>query len=333
MLLPRTAVSWETPLAELLKPITPNGSFYVRHHAVDVPRIDAAAYRLTLAGARSERVLSLDDLRALPHASEIVTLECAGNGRTSFDPKPPGVPWGFGAIGTARWEGARLRDVVELIDRPRDACHVVLEAFDGPVDASIPAYKRSIPLARALADGAIVAYLMNGEPLAAEHGGPVRLIVGGWTANHSVKWLRRLSFAAAVDDGYWMASEYRVPDQDGIDRIIEAPAPIAVIAAPGEDASVPARFDVHGVAYGHPVPSAVQLDIDGGQSIVSQAVQTLGPYAWASWITRVELKPGTHRLQVRPIDERGRPGPARATWNARGYNYDGPHAVTITVTR
>jgi DMSO/TMAO reductase YedYZ molybdopterin-dependent catalytic subunit len=333
MLLPRTAVSWETPLGQLCKPITPNDAFYIRHHAVAVPRIDTSAYRLTISGDGAERALTLADLQALPRAGEVVTLECAGNGRTSFDPKPLGVPWGFGAIGTARWEGVRLRDILGLVPRGSNAKHIVLEAHDGPVDANIPAYRRSLPLERALGDGAIVADRMNGEPLAPAHGGPVRLIVGGWTANHSVKWLRRISFAPEVDGGYWMASEYRVPDADGVDRIIECPAPIAVIASPQEGDTTPERVQIRGVTFGHPVPAAVRLDIDDEPSRDAPAVQTLGPFAWASWSIDVELKAGEHRLRARPIDDRGRAGPSSPTWNLRGYNYDGPHSIAITVKR
>ncbi|HXW76087.1 MAG TPA: molybdopterin-dependent oxidoreductase, partial [Candidatus Eremiobacteraceae bacterium] len=141
----RSPVGWETPLAALALGATPMPAFFVRHHAVAVPEPSPALRALTIAGTAGERVVTLDDLQALPRTGLWVTLECAGNGRTSFDPPPKGVPWGFGAISTARWEGPRLRDVLARAQVRATEGHVVFDAHDGPVDATTPAYRRSLP--------------------------------------------------------------------------------------------------------------------------------------------------------------------------------------------
>jgi DMSO/TMAO reductase YedYZ molybdopterin-dependent catalytic subunit len=330
--LPRSEVASETPLDALLEPLTPNEAFFVRSHAREIPRIGASAYRLAVDGARGARELTLDDLRALPRVSATVTLACAGNGRIGFEPMPSGVPWGLGAISTARWDGTPLRDVLELAGIPEGAQHVVFDGYDGPAEGGKPPYRRSLPLARALHDGTIVAVAMNGEPIPPEHGGPVRLVVGGWTANHSMKWLRRIAFAEAPDDGWWM-NDYRAPGPDGAMRMIEATAPVAIVASPESGASCGRDVALRGVAYGDPAPARVRVEVDGADAGDVPVRYEDGPYAWGRWVLPLTLELGTHRIMVRPVDERGVPGPIRATWNAGGYRYDGPHEIDVNAER
>ena len=160
----------------------------------------------------------------------------------------------------------------------------------------------------------------------------MRLIVAGWTANHSVKWLRRIGFSPHEDDGFWMAAEYRVPDAAGVDRVIETPVPIAIIATPEDGGRCPTPCEVTGIAYGHPPPPRVLLEVDEARAAEVETHEQLGPYAWRTWRAALTLAPGLHRLRVRPVDAQGRPGPAKPTWNARGYCYDGPHSIEIVVT-
>ncbi|HTD38275.1 MAG TPA: molybdopterin-dependent oxidoreductase [Candidatus Limnocylindrales bacterium] len=328
----RSSLAWETPLRELLRDRTPNASFFVRDHARTVPRIAEAEYRLVVAGANGEQVLTLADLRAMPRVSRVVTLACSGNGRSGFEPRPPGVPWGFGAISTAEWEGVRLRDVLERAGIGERDAHVVCDGYDEAPDAERPPFRRSLPLERALGEGTILADTMNAEPLPAEHGGPVRLLVGGWSANHSVKWLRRIALSERPDEGHWMTADYRVPDRvTGEMRTIEAAAPMAIIAAPESGAVCGHEVDVQGVAYGQPAPALVRVEVDGAHAGDVVVRYEDGPYAWGRWSLPLELRPGPHRIAVRPVDRQGNAGPEQPTWNSGGYCYDGPHAIRVEV--
>jgi DMSO/TMAO reductase YedYZ molybdopterin-dependent catalytic subunit len=331
-MLKRSEVAFETPLRALLEPLTPNDAFFVRNHAREVPRIAPDAYRLELDGANGVRVLRLDDVRALPRVARTITLACAGNGRSGFDPPSGGVPWGTGAVSTARWEGALLRDLLELAGIPDGARHVVFDAFDGPSEDGKPPYRRSLPLERALGDGTVVADTMNGEPIPPEHGGPLRLLLGGWTANHSVKWLRRIAFAAQPDDGWWMTGDYRYPNANGGTDVIEAALPVAIVASPEAGAVAAGEIELRGVAYGGPAPHAVRVEIDGAHAGDAAVRYDDGPYAWGRWSLRVTLSAGPHRIAARPVDAHGNAGPARATWNEKGYLYDGPHAVEVVAS-
>ncbi len=325
----RPDVAKETPLAALLHRLTPNDSFFIRSHARDVPRIDSRAYRLEVAGAHATPALSLDELRALPRASAIVTLACSGNGRAGFDPVPSGLPWGFGAIATARWDGVRLRDVLTASGPiPNAMKHVVFDGFDAAPDPDRPPFRRGLPLERALDDGTLVADTMNGEPIPADHGGPVRLIVAGWSGNHAMKWLRRIALAREPDRGHWMAFDYRIPGDDGTMRMIESLAPIAVIATPGDGARVARSVDVQGIAYGAPAPVRVRVEVDGAHAGDADVRYEDGPYAWGRWSLRVETAPASHRIAARAADAGGKPYP-ETPWNAGGYCYNGPHAIEV----
>ena len=107
-------VDFETPVELLDSFITPNEAFFVRGH-MTAPAVDPQTWQLSVEGdGRAPRTLSVADLRALPAVSVTATIECAGNGRAFFDPPVAGIQWRKGAVGTSRWTGARLRDVVAV---------------------------------------------------------------------------------------------------------------------------------------------------------------------------------------------------------------------------
>jgi len=329
----RPDVARETPLADLLASLTPNDRFFVRSHAHETPRIDRTAYVLEVAndGDGAVRSFSLADLRALPRASAVVTLACSGNGRSGFDPAPGGLPWGFGAIATARWDGVRLRDVVAACGPiSPDVLHVAFDAFDAAPDERRPPFRRSLPRARALDDGTLVVDTMNGEPIPAEHGGPVRLIVGGWTGNHAVKWLRRVTLAREPDHGHWMVNDYRIPGVDGTMRMIESSAPIAIVASPAAGAHIASPFEIEGVAYGEPAPARVRVEVDGAPAGDVPVRYADGPYAWGRWSLRLALSSGPHRIEASAVDAAGAMY-EHTPWNAGGYLFNGAHAITVAI--
>src|SRR5204863_7280654 len=109
--------NYETPLTYFRTPLTPNEAFYVRYHLADIPEVDAAKWRLTVGGdgANGEATFTLDDLKKMPAAEVVAVNACSGNRRGLFEPHVPGIEWGYGAMGCARWKGARLKDLFDKV--------------------------------------------------------------------------------------------------------------------------------------------------------------------------------------------------------------------------
>src|SRR5262249_25940647 len=154
--------------------ITSNGEFFVRSH-FGVPNIDASRWSLSVSETgRTPSLFSIETLMKLPAVERVVTLECAGN------------LVGWGGVSNGIWTGCRLSSILNANQtKNADEVECVLSGADGGIDREagglqIDGYARSIPLRKALHPDTLLAYRMNGEPLPAEHGGPLRAIVPGF---------------------------------------------------------------------------------------------------------------------------------------------------------
>ena len=206
------ALNCETPPGDLGEDLTPTVRFYRRSH-FPIPVLDPAAWRLGVGGMVHRPLsLSLPELIRLPAETLAVTLECAGNGRALQRPPAPGVQWGPGAVGTAEWTGPRLADVLARAGIRPGACEVIFGGADqGQAADGSPRsirFERSLPVRDALESGALLAYAMNGQPLPVRHGYPLRLVVPGWYAVASVKWLTDIRVVAEPFDGFFQAVHY-----------------------------------------------------------------------------------------------------------------------------
>src|SRR5262249_6428696 len=222
-------------LEALRSPITPVGLHYLLVH-YDVPLVDRAAWRLEVGGlVEQELSLSLDDLRAGTTADLVATMECAGNGRARLTPRPVSQPWLNEAVGTARWRGVSLRSLLEQATPAAGAVDVLFTGIDRGVEGGFEQpYQRSLPLADALGPDVLLAFEMNGEPLPAQHGFPLRLVVPGWYGMTNVKWLARIDLLGEPFAGYQQTWAYRLrqtEDEDG--KPVSRMAPRSLLAPPG----------------------------------------------------------------------------------------------------
>ena len=330
--------NYETPVAVFREPLTPNDAFYVRWH-MGVPDVTAADWRLAIGGpaAQSRREFTLADLRRF-RAHEVVAVnQCSGSRRGLFDPHVPGVQWGYGAMGNARWRGARLKDVLESAGIAPGALEVVADAADSPTLTG-PDFAKSLPMGKALDPDTLIAYEMNGEPLPRWNGFPARLVVPGWTATYWVKCLTALTIADKPFDGFWMKTAYRVPkglfgpsgfaSQDS-----EQNSPItgsrvnSLVVDPAPGASLPAgrRAEIRGIAWdGGSGIRRVAVSTDGGTTWRDAALgRDLGRYAFRPW--RFDVTPGagsTLRLAVRAEARDGSTQPDALILNPAGYHHN-----------
>jgi sulfite oxidase len=105
-----------------------------------------------------------------------------------------GDPWEAGAIGNAAWTGVSLADVLRTAEAdPNPALHVAFESAD---TVKGQPYGVSIRMTKALCPDVLLAFEMNGELLAPEHGFPLRVVVPGFAGVRSPKWLAGITVQA-----------------------------------------------------------------------------------------------------------------------------------------
>ncbi len=304
--------------------LTPNHTFFIRSHA-PTPRLEAAGWRLRVDGPGVERPMELryDDVLRLPAVTVTRALECAGNGRVFFAERQareaPGTPWRLGAIGVAQWTGAPLREVLERAGIKASARNVMAESLDGV------GMRRPLPVEKAM-DDALLVYGMNGETLPPDHGFPVRVLVPGWAAVASVKWLGRLYVAERPLYSPWNTEDYvltggqfgesRVPiTSQGIKSALELPWPARLARG---------RHVVRGRSWsGAGAIAGVEYSVGGGGWRNARIFGPNVPGAWARWSFLWDARPGQHEVRVRATDEAGNVQSDEVEWNDLGYLYDG----------
>jgi DMSO/TMAO reductase YedYZ molybdopterin-dependent catalytic subunit len=346
--------NYESTLEAFEDAITPNDRFFVRYHLAGIPeQADLARdWRLSVggAGATSPFELSLEQLkRDFPVAEVTALCLCSGNRRGLFEPHVPGVQWGSGAMGNARWRGARLADVLARAGVRDGVVEIAANGADRPLLDATPDFVKSMPLAKALHPDTLIAYEMNGEPLPHLNGFPARLVVPGWTATYWIKHLAQLDLLLQPHDGFWMRKGYRVPkgafparepfasqDDDKTSAITEIVVN-SLITAPVEGQRVAARrgFEVRGVAWdGGTGVRGVEVSLDGGATWrPAELGPDLGPYSLRTWSARVE-KParGAATVLARATAMDGAMQPERAVPNPAGYHHNAPRPVAFTIT-
>ena len=309
----------EAPLASLAEPVAPPGSFYVRSH-FDVPRLDPSVWRLRVGGAVKREVsFSLEDVRSLPARTVPVTLECAGNGRRHMVPVPSGTAWDLGAVSTAAFTGAPLRALLDAAGQGSDAVEVGFAGADGGevVPGRSEAFQRSLPIDVARNDDTLVAWEMNGTPLAPEHGFPARLIVPGWYGMASVKWLANVEVLREPFRGWFQTTHYVYDDASPVTRARVR----SLFAWPEDGMRVAAGANVvHGIAWsGNGEISRVRVCVSGESWIDARLGGPGGPHAATPWRAEISLSAGEHELCVRAADASGREQPLEPVHNRLGY--------------
>src|SRR5215212_7743741 len=139
--------------------IVPNDRFFLRSNG-PVPFVDPESWRLDISGNVEQPLsLSLAELRRLGSSQVEAFLECAGNGRTRFEPVPPGTPWRNDAVGNAVWEGVPLACVLDLAGVKPGTVDVVTQGAD------FPEMRRGLPLTVARDPQVLVIWDERGDPL------------------------------------------------------------------------------------------------------------------------------------------------------------------------
>jgi DMSO/TMAO reductase YedYZ molybdopterin-dependent catalytic subunit len=320
--------------------VMPNARFYVRNH-FQIPTLDPATFRLQVGGeVERPLTLTLRDLHNLPSQTMVVTLECAGNGRTLFEPAIAGEKWNLGAVSTAEWTGVPLVEVLDRAGVRTSAREALFKGADGGTVEGHPVpirFERSLALDDAREGDALLAYAMNGEALPLQHGYPLRLIVPGWYAVASVKWLTEIELVDHPFAGHYQIEKYWYEWQrDG--KVAREPVALqrvrALIAEPGPNADVPSGDTViRGVAWSGVAPIAhVEVSVGGGDWREARLIGERRRHGWQWWELAAHLDtPGATTVRARATDLAGRTQPESAEWNRLGYGNNSIQRVPIRV--
>ena len=348
-------INAETPAHLLDDPVTPASRLFVRNNGLPPSMIDvdADAWTLTVEGEAAERprVLTLGEIRRrFKHLTLQLQIECGGNGRSEFTPAARGNQWSTGAIGCPEWTGVRLRDVLEYCGIGNNAVYVAYEAADSHLsgDPTKQPISRGVPVKKAMDDESMLVWAMNGQPLPALHGFPLRMLCSGWPASVSGKWLTRLLIRDRVHDGPKMTGQsYRVPCEpvapgtavaDDDMCIIESMPVKSLITFPksGIEAPLARQLDIRGHAWaGDSRVRSVQMSIDFGATWQKARLKKpVNRLAWQHWSANVRFpEAGYYEVWARAKDDSGRSQPmVLPGWNPRGYLNNACHRVAVMVT-
>jgi sulfite oxidase len=334
---------FETPVSLLNTFITPNDAFYVRSH-IPIPQVDAATWALKIGGeVNSPITLSLDEIKKLPAVTITNTLECAGNGRAFFQPALAGIQWEKGAVGNARFTGARMSDVLKKAGVKTGGVNVEMHAADRP-PGTMPAFVRQVPMAKAMHPDTLIAYEMNREPIPLVHGAPLRAIVPGWEGAYSIKWLNALNVIAKDSDSFWVATGYRYPTRrvaPGAAVDAKDMAPLtglivkSLITTPADGASqAVGKVVVGGFAWaGEDDIKAVDISIDSGATWrPARLTGEQTRYAWRRFEFEFNAaRPESYLILSRATDSKGTTQPAVSQWNPSGYLWNQYDSIRVEV--
>ena len=326
----------ETPLHFFLQDLTPNDAYFVRWHYAGLPTcVDLRTFKTQVIGAVDRPLqLSFDDLRT---KFEPVTLtafsQCSGNSRSFFRPQVPGAQWTNGAMGNARYVGARLKDVLRAARVRTGAVEASFRGVDVPPLQASPHFEKPLTIDHALNGDSIIAYEMNGEPLPMLNGFPVRLVVPGWFATYWVKALSQITVRTEPLHNFWVDTAYRVPTTSDYSEDPKHPSeqttPItrhptrAVFVTPESSAQLKkdSSVEIQGVAVDDGTGiRRVEVSTDGGRTWADAALdRVIDKYSWRRW--RMTWRPtqvGHYSLQCRATNAAGETQ-TTYEWNHGGY--------------
>ena len=346
-------INAETPPHLLDDDVTPSSRHFVRNNGL-VPemaqKMDASGWKLTVDGlVHKPMELSLNDLRSKFDVVKLkLQVECGGNGRAAFNPPASGNQWTLGAVGNAEWTGVRLADVLNAAGIKDGAVYTAHYGMDPHLSGKpgkLP-ISRGVPMSKALEPHTIIAFEMNGEPLPALNGFPVRIVAPGWPGSCSQKWLRRIQLRDVVHDGPKMTgTSYRVPAYNvapGTDvpkkdfRIIETMPVKSLITYPETGMQVSGReLEVRGHAWaGDRWVSEMHVSTDFGATWTrADLMAPPNPYSWQRWSARLSFpEAGYYEVWARATDSEGVMQPFAINWNPKGYLNNSMHRIAINVT-
>ena len=281
-----SAIDASTEIDGLSPILTPTDRFFRIDTALSVPRVDPDTWRLRITGMVDQELeFTLDQLLDEPFDEVDATIACVSN------------EVGGDLIGTARWLGTPLVDLLERAGIEPGATQIVGRSVDG--------WTAGFPTELALQQReAIIAVGMNGEQLPERHGFPARLIIPGLFGYVSAtKWLTEIELTTWEGfDGYWVPRGWSKEGPIKTASRIDVPRARERVSAGDVVVAGVAWAPTRGI-------SDVEVDVDGEGFRAADLVMPLADTTWIQWRTTISLDEGEHELTVRAVDGDGQRQP------------------------
>lgn len=370
--------------------MTPVEQFFIRNtyatpRAELDKRVDPRHWQLKIHGNGIERpiTLSYEDLLKMPSRSIVCTLECAGNGRSMFweqqgmtkgDTQVKGNGWGLGAVGQAEWQYVPISHILGLVGLKPSAKWAL---FWSGVDSKSPGTEsdtgRPLPVTELTQRGDDIGlvFKMNGLDLPADHGGPVRVLVPGWTGAASTKWLTEIKIA---EHNFWVplnsydhvfeGPTYKPPKPEAGDEFRftkpeQIRGPMVTWVKPKSLLTIPLMVsEKHALPHNYPLQLGEKPKFQAGKRTVSgyawgpqygvarvdyridggpwQRAKIRGPnlgrYTWVRFTFDWDAQPGAHVIETRTTDSGGQKQPETTiAFNSGGYEFWGVPKIPVDV--
>lgn len=343
-------VNAETPAHLLDDAITPTSRHFIRNNGNPPEDTDPAKWTIAIDGEVEKPLkLSISDLKKdFDVVKQAMVIECAGNGRSLFDPPASGGQWTYGAVGCSEWTGVRLADVLKAAGVKKSAIYTGHEGADVHLsgDPEKKTLSRGLPIEKAMDPNTLIAFEQNGKALHIHNGAPIRLVASGFPGSCSQKWLTRVWVRDEVHDGAKMTgTSYRVPNRpvapgekvDKKDFVIIEEMPVkSLITSPMTGAKASGRdIEVRGHAWGGASEvTELAVSTDFGQTWQKAELdKPVNPFAWQNWRTKVTLpQAGYYEIWARATNSKGVSQPHSIVWNPKGYLNNSMHRVAVTVS-
>lgn len=345
--------NYETPISYFNEDFTPNNAFFVRYHLSDIPEVSAATWKVTIGGPGAQKPgeFTLDQLKTQFEKVEIAAVnQCSGNRRGYSDPHVPGVEWGPGAMGNAKWAGVRLKELLDKVGLAKETIEIAFNGAEGPAYVKTPDFQKSLPTWKAIDENTLVAYEMNGEALPHWNGFPARLVVPGWTGTY---WMKHLIDVQALTEPlktFWMNPAYRIPSSlfPVVQRFTSQEPPnspntpitemvvnsLVTNFEEGAEVKAGQPVKVQGVAWdgGYGIVE-VAVSIDAGrQWMPAELGPDLGRFAWRRWTYAfTPAQPGAVTVTVRARNAAGQTQVEKLLFNGAGYQNNVVQALGLKV--
>jgi len=258
------------------------------HYRIDIntlpPVIREEEWELEFAGLVDESVkMKLGDIRDnYTPIHQFVTLACISN------------PVAGDLIGTTRWTGAPLRDILKDVPLQPDATHLRITSAD--------AFDEVIDLETVMKDERVTLnYAWDGLPLTTSHGFPLRIYIPNHYGMKQPKWITKIEAIPAWEEGYWVRRGW---DQDAIMRATSVIDTVAVddLVTEGDAQLVP----IGGIAHaGERGISKVEVRVDDGEWVEAQLRTPISDLTWVIWRYDWPFEAGEHTFTVRCVDGDG----------------------------